>query len=219
MGTPKLKTALVFATGIFVIAIPLVLTTNRYYGTYTVFGTGDTIINTFHAHGGLNHGKRRWNVECLDGEAVIGIGDLVDDFQKIVNVWCKFLFPYKPFANGVYPYYPDCFVKNYTFQFYCYSPKYHDNSVDSFVTGFWDDESQFFVNRKIVDDINAYKCCRTPRGYYVDYASCYYMPTRDQYGEYYDATNVMLIYCASGYAMTGIAKKISPFSMDYHIEW
>ncbi|GAU92305.1 hypothetical protein RvY_04402-2 [Ramazzottius varieornatus] len=45
------------------------------------------------------------------------------------------------------------------------------------------------------------------------------MPTRDQYGEYYDATNVMLIYCASGYAMTGIAKKISPFSMDYHIEW
>ena len=39
MGIPTLKTAIYIATGIFVVLIPFVFTTNRYYGTYTVFGT------------------------------------------------------------------------------------------------------------------------------------------------------------------------------------
>ncbi|OQV26050.1 hypothetical protein BV898_00180 [Hypsibius exemplaris] len=206
-------------TSILCALIPLVWTTNRYYGTYIVYGTGDTIINTAQAHSGPEHGKRRWNVECLDGEAVIGIHDLQDDFQKLVNVWCKFMFPFKQYTNGLYPYYPDCFVRNYTFQFHCYSPKYHEVSVNSFITGFWDNDAQFFNFRRVVDDQNPYKCCKTPPNYYVDYQSCYYMPAKDQYGEYYDATTIILLYCASGYAMTGLAKKISPFSMDYHVEW
>ena len=53
------------------------------------------------------------------------------------------------------------------------------------LAGFWDNELQFFVARRGLDDTNIYKCCKTPAGYYLDYTSCYYMPTHDQYWEYY----------------------------------
>ncbi|XP_055348254.1 uncharacterized protein LOC129595315 [Paramacrobiotus metropolitanus] len=204
---------------VFLNCLPYVLPTNRYYGTYVTYGFGDTYINTNHAHRGPSHPHRKWNVECLDGEAVIGIGDLTDDFQKLVTVWCRFTFPYKPFLNGLYPYYPDCWALNFTFQWHCYSPKYHDASVNSFVTGFWDEEISFFVFRPFLDNAQPYKCCKTPQGYYIDYMSCYYMPTRDQYGEYYDSSMHMLVYCASGYVVTGLAKKMSVWTKDYHIEW
>lgn len=30
------------------------------------------MIYTFYAHGGPNAPNRKWNVECLDGEAIVG---------------------------------------------------------------------------------------------------------------------------------------------------
>ncbi|XP_055332873.1 uncharacterized protein LOC129584646 [Paramacrobiotus metropolitanus] len=193
--------------------------TNRYYGTYLSYGSGDTIIQTFHAHSGKEAPDRKWHVECLDGEAIVGIQDWVNDFQKIEAVWCKFMFPYKPPTNGMYPYYPICFLRNYTSQFFCFNPQHIQLSVNSFITGFWDNELQFLVFRKGLDDSQLYKCCRVPPGYYIDYTSCYYMPTHDQYWEYYDSLQHIIVYCASGYVMTGLSKKINPYDAEWHIEW
>ncbi|XP_055348222.1 uncharacterized protein LOC129595292 [Paramacrobiotus metropolitanus] len=187
--------------------ISVVVAVNRYYGTYTVYGSGDTIMTTFHAHGGPNHPHRKWHIECMDGEAVVGIGDINDDFQKFVYIWCKFMFPHKPPTNGLYPFYPNCYVQNFTYQYHCYNPKFHDATVHTFVTGFWDNDFQWWTFRDVVDYLQPYKCCKTPAGYYIDYSLCYYFPTHDIYGEYYDNVNQIMVTCATGYVMTGIGKK------------
>ncbi|OQV26052.1 hypothetical protein BV898_00182 [Hypsibius exemplaris] len=197
-----------------------------YYRTYTPHGSGDNIINTLQAHGGPGpeSANRKWNVECLDGEAVIG-KDSFNDFTSLAQVWCKFMMPYKPPSNGIYPFYPNCFTKNFTTQFFCYTPRFHEASVDTFITGFYDNEFAFNVYREYVDDSAPYKCCKAPTGYYVDYSSCYYSLTHDQYWEYYDSpiqftSGYFIVYCASGYIMTGLAKKAHPMvTNEYHIEW
>lgn len=56
-------------------------------------------------------------------------------------------------------------------------------------------------------------------GYYIDYVSCYYMPTHDVYWEYYDSQNHFITLCATGYIATGIAKKISPWTGWYNVDW
>lgn len=63
-----------------------------------------------------------------------------------------------------------------------------------------------------------YKCCKAPTGYYIDYTSCLYKPTHDQYFEYYDGT-VFIVLCDTGYVMTGVAKKIHPLVKEYYLEW
>jgi len=199
--------------------ITIVYATNRYYGTYLSYGSGDTIIQTFHAHSGPSGAERKWHVECLDGEAAVGIQDWVNDFQKIEVLWCKFIFPYKPPTNGLYPFYPNCHIRNYTQQFFCFSPVAFKSTANTFLTGLWDNELQFFVGRRGLDDTNIYKCCKTPPGYYIDYSSCYYIPTHDQYWEYYDSIQHIVTYCASGYVVTGISKKFNPFDLEWHIEW
>ncbi|GAU96819.1 hypothetical protein RvY_08204 [Ramazzottius varieornatus] len=55
-------------------------------------------------------------------------------------------------------------------------------------------------------------------GYYVDYVSCYYVPTHDPYFEYYDSLNQLIVYCAQGYVMTGISKKISRFTGEWFFD-
>lgn len=127
---------------------------------------------------------------------------LVFCFLNIFWVLCLSLTLYLPLLCTVHRL-TRCWVLNYTYQWHCYSPKYHDISVNSFVTGkpslprcarvaipytlsfpgFWDNEASFFVMRKVVDDQQSYKCCKTPQNYYIDYMSCYFMPTRDQYGK------------------------------------
>ncbi|OQV14932.1 hypothetical protein BV898_10833 [Hypsibius exemplaris] len=204
---------------ISIVFITVVYATNRYYGTYLSYGSGDTIIQTFHAHSGPSGSERKWHVECLDGEAVAGIQDWVNDYQKIEVLWCKFMFPYKPPTNGLYPFYPNCHIRNYTAQFFCFSPGAFSLTVNTFITGIWDNELQFFVGRRGLDDSNIYKCCKAPSGYYLDYTSCYYMPTHDQYWEYYDSIQHIITYCASGYVMTGLSKKFNPFDLEWHIDW
>lgn len=34
---------------------------------------GDTYITTYQNHGGSKSGNRRWIIECLDGEAAVGL--------------------------------------------------------------------------------------------------------------------------------------------------
>ncbi|GAU92072.1 hypothetical protein RvY_04206-2 [Ramazzottius varieornatus] len=45
------------------------------------------------------------------------------------------------------------------------------------------------------------------------------MSTHDQYWEYYDSVQHIITYCASGYVMAGIAKKIDPYDLEWHVEW
>ncbi|XP_055339169.1 uncharacterized protein LOC129588807 isoform X2 [Paramacrobiotus metropolitanus] len=177
------------------------------------------MIQTFRAHSGKVHPERKWHVECLDGEAIVGIQDFVSDFKILSAVWCKFMFPFKPPTTGMYPFYPICFLRNYTVQFFCFNPQHMHLSVNSFITGFWDDDAQFLVSRAGQDGTQLYKCCKVPPGYYIDYQSCYYMPTHDQYWEYYDAQNNIIVYCATGYILTGLSKKINPYDKEFHIEW
>ncbi|GAU92096.1 hypothetical protein RvY_04225-2 [Ramazzottius varieornatus] len=172
---------------IHVINLSTVSPTNRYYGTYLSYGSGDTIIQTLHANSGPAGAGRKWHVECLDGEAAVGI---------------------------------HCHIRNYTQQFFCFSPVNVLATINTFITGsLWDNDLQFFVSRRGLDDTNIYKCCRAPTGYYIDYTSCYYMPTHDQYWEYYDSVQHIITYCASGYVMAGIAKKSNQYDLEWHVEW
>ncbi|GAU95741.1 hypothetical protein RvY_07309-2 [Ramazzottius varieornatus] len=120
------------------------------------------------------------------------------------------MFPQKPPTGGVYPYYPSCHVRNYTNQWFCYDKSQHEKTSNTFVTAFWDNEENWLTTIPFADDLQNYKCCKTPAGYYIDYVSCYYMPTRDQYWEYYDALQFLTVFCTTGYIMTGIAKKPNP---------
>ncbi|XP_055334046.1 uncharacterized protein LOC129585407 [Paramacrobiotus metropolitanus] len=191
----------------------------RYYGTYLQYGTGDTFIDTVHTNGGPKDVLRKWNVECLDGEGVIGIRDNNDDFKRLTVIWCRFLFPYKPQLNGLYPYYSGCIMRNLTTEAFCFSPKNATNTVNTFITGFWDNDAAFVIFRSKGEDApNTYKCCRTPPGYYIDYTTCLYKPTHDQFWEYYDAQQ-FLVFCDSGYVLTGLARRKNPYDDDYHLEW
>ena len=71
----------------------------------------------------------------MDGEALIGIQDWNNDFERIETIACKFMFPNKPPTMGVYPYYPFCNVRNYTAQLFCFDPQNFTRTVDTFMTG------------------------------------------------------------------------------------
>ncbi|GAV04532.1 hypothetical protein RvY_14800 [Ramazzottius varieornatus] len=106
-----------------------------------------------------------------------------------------------------------------TDQWYCYNPRNASVTVNTFITGF-SSKIYFFVFRiPGPDTVQPYKCCKTPPGYYIDYVSCYYMPTRDLDFEYYDSTFHFIVFCATGYVMTGILKKVNPYSKEVHMEW
>ncbi|XP_055349906.1 uncharacterized protein LOC129596602 [Paramacrobiotus metropolitanus] len=192
--------------------------TVRYYGAYQNFGTGDTVIAVLQSHGGPNDWRSRWHIECMDGEAMWGIHDLTDDFQRLWFIWCKFMFPYKPPSNGLYPYYPSCHTRNITMEFFCYDPRDNVATLNSFVTGWWDNEYQFRVDRVKDDRTSTLKCCKTPTGYYIDYTSCLYKSTHDQFYEYYDGL-YFVVLCDTGYVMTGTAVKIHPTVGEYYIDW
>lgn len=87
-----------------------------------------------------------------------------------------------------------------------------------FFPGWSDTDFQYRLDRIRDDQTTLYKCCRTPSGYYIDYTSCYYRPTRDQYWEYYDAA-IFVVYCETAYVMTGVARKVNPYDNEYHLEW
>ena len=77
----------------------------------------------------------------------------------------------------------------------------------------------WWIFRVPQDNNTPYKCCKTPPGYYIDYISCYYVPTHDEYFEFYDSINQFIVYCAQGYVMTGISKKINPYTREWHMDW
>ena len=55
-------------------------------------------------------------------------------------------------------------------------------------------------------------------GNYIDYLSCYYVPTHDLYFEYYDG-NFFLVQCSTGYVITGAALKRNPVNQEQRIDW
>ncbi|OQV15137.1 hypothetical protein BV898_10650 [Hypsibius exemplaris] len=190
--------------------------TMRYYDTILSYGSGDTMIRNYQAHLGPLLPHFKWIVECLDGEAMVGIQDENEDFNRLIQTWCKFMFPLKPPTNGLYPYYPRCHTLNLTSDFHCYVPTNHAVTINTFVTAIRGSHPRWFENANV---IAPYKCCKAPLGYYIDYISCYYMPTHDVYFEYYDAINQIFVYCAQGYVMTGIAKKRNPYTAEFRYDW
>ncbi|GAU93985.1 hypothetical protein RvY_05834 [Ramazzottius varieornatus] len=149
-----------------------------------------------------------------------GLQDFIQNYERLEAVKCSFSFPNKPPAQGRYPYYPSCHVRNYTNQYHCFDPQNADRTLNSFITGLWDNDFQFLTYRVPNDEpTQLYKCCKTPAGYYIDYVSCYYMPTHDVYWEYYDSRNHFVTLCSTGYIATGIAKKISPWTGWYNVDW
>ncbi|GAU95129.1 hypothetical protein RvY_06804 [Ramazzottius varieornatus] len=200
--------------------------TIRYYSSYTSYGTGDTTIQLFHNAGGPLQPHQKWIAECFDGEAATGIQDQVADYKRITALWCRFTFVNKPASGGRYPYYPSCHVRNMTDFFFCFDPQRSALTVNTFMTAVWDSESMFFVNRLVRggpdaanDTIQPYKCCKTPPGYYIDYTSCYYVPTHDIYWEYYDSPSHNIVYCRNGFVITGWAKKVNPWNKEWHLDW
>ncbi|OWA51638.1 hypothetical protein BV898_16114 [Hypsibius exemplaris] len=207
--------------------VPAVFATYRYYTNTNAFGSGDTILSAYHGHGGTRSPNRKWNIECMDGEAMVGIHDWIDDFEKLQTIWCKFMFPYKPPSQGVYPYYPTCHYRDFGIlvnQMFCFDAKNASLTINTFITALWDDEFQFWVYRPgsgpiVGDDRQPFKCCKTPNGYYIDYVSCYYMPTHDVNWEYYDNPSHVIVACTTGFLMTGISKRLNPWTAELHIEW
>ncbi|XP_055330626.1 uncharacterized protein LOC129582998 isoform X1 [Paramacrobiotus metropolitanus] len=199
--------------------------TYRYYNEHLAYATGDTILSLWHNHGGPRVPHRKWNMECLDGEAMTGVQDFTDDFERLTAAWCKFMFPYKPPSHGVYPYYPNCVVRNFTNEYFCFHTNDASRSINTFVTALWDNEFNFYVHRPggfgltTGDDLQPYKCCKTPKGYYIDYLSCHYIDSHDPYREFYDSLSNFIMLCPTGYVMTGISKKLTPFEQEYHVEW
>ncbi|XP_055333055.1 uncharacterized protein LOC129584767 isoform X2 [Paramacrobiotus metropolitanus] len=197
----------------------------RYLGSIMAYGSGDTMLYVARNHGGPNTAKHKWNMECLDGEGMVGVHDWQDDFERIQMAQCKFLFPYKPPSHGLYPYFSSCVVRNYTGQFFCFDPQNASLTMNTFVTGLWDDDYTWFTYRSAAlgsaaDNYQPYKCCKVPNGYYIDYVSCYYVPTHDQFREFYDAvTHQIQILCGTGYVMTGLSKKLNPVTQLYNLVW
>ncbi|XP_055332641.1 uncharacterized protein LOC129584492 [Paramacrobiotus metropolitanus] len=221
-STSTMLRALLFEAlkvGLLCKPLPVVIGNYRYLGSYYVYGSGDTYITTYQNHGGPKTGTHKWVVECLDGEAAVGIQDYAMDFERVEALQCKFMFPFKPPSKGIYPYYPQCFVKDFRLNFFCYDPRNSTLTANTFITGIFDDELNFFTWRAVADDNQPYKCCKTPKGYYIDYVSCYFQSTHDQYGEFYDSTTYNLVNCATGYVMTGMKKKVNPLTKNYNMDW
>ncbi|XP_055332546.1 uncharacterized protein LOC129584413 [Paramacrobiotus metropolitanus] len=120
---------------------------------------------------------------------------------------------------GLYPYYPSCVVRNYTTQFFCFDRRNSTMSINTFMTAVWDDEYQWFTWRPGADDTVGMKCCKVPKGYFIDYVSCYYMSTHDEFGEYYDSLIQFMVYCSPGYVATGMSRKIDASKQNYIIDW
>ncbi|OQV13985.1 hypothetical protein BV898_11757 [Hypsibius exemplaris] len=193
--------------------------TNRYYQTYLSYGSGDTMIQIIHTQGGSLLPHNKWNVECLDGEAMVGINDSFDDYIRLQSAWCKFMFPLKPPTNGLYPYYPRCHVRNATDQYHCYVPTQHNVTSDTFITAMHTHHPFSWIHRIPQDNLVPFKCCKTPLGYYIDYVSCYYQPTHDPNFEYYDSPFQFIVYCAQGHVMTGLSKKVNPYTAEHRYDW
>ncbi|OQV12450.1 hypothetical protein BV898_13250 [Hypsibius exemplaris] len=200
---------------LLVTILPVSFATLRYYGTYITYGSGDTMINTYHAQGGPNWPRVKWNVECLDGEAMVGVLNWVDDFQGLNLVWCKFMFPLKEPSNGMYPYYSGCHARNLTNEPTCYDPQNHAATVNTFITGMWNQNWYWYL----FFTVQPYKCCKTPPGYYIDYVSCYYVSTHDVFFEYYDNLFHFIVYCAQGFVMTGTIRKTNQYSREPALDW
>ncbi|XP_055349012.1 uncharacterized protein LOC129595902 [Paramacrobiotus metropolitanus] len=129
------------------------------------------------------------------------------------------MFPFKPPTHGLYPYYSVCFARNLSKQNFCFDPREGRRMVNSFLTGLYDNDVTFGIQRVGgPDDTTLYKCCRTPPGYYIDYLSCYYKMTHDQYYEYYNAP-FFLVFCDTGHVVTGMARKINPYVNEYNLDW
>ncbi|OQV14928.1 hypothetical protein BV898_10829 [Hypsibius exemplaris] len=207
--------------------LPTIFATLRYDGMYLPYGSGDTIVSLFHAHGGSRSHGRKWMAECLDGEAMTGIQDGVDDFERLTFMSCRFMFPHKPASQGVYPFYPRCHVRDFKTQFFCFDAQNASATLNTFMTGLWDSDFNFFVHRSLLpsvdpftgDSLQPYKCCQTPNGYYIDYVSCYYRSTHDVFFEYFDSTFHILVQCGTGFVMTGISKKQNPYTKEVHVDW
>jgi hypothetical protein len=84
-------------------------------------------------------------------------------------------------------------------------------------SAFWDSDFVWWTWSP-TDVVQPYKCCRTPKGYYIDYVSCYYIPTHDLYWEYYDG-NYFITQCATGYVMAGVGAKVNPINREKRIDW
>lgn len=83
----------------------------------------------------------------------------------------------------------------------------------------WSNNLFWYIFVPGLTDQQLYKCCEPPAGYYIDYLSCYFQPTHDQFFEYYDTGIFFIVYCAQGFVMTGISKKINPYLQLYALEW
>ena len=95
-----------------------------------------------------------------------------------------------------------CHVRNMSDQYFCFDPQNAARTINTVMTAVWDNEAVWQLFRQTpggpdrgTDLLQLYKCCKTPPGYYVDYLTCYYLPTHDAYFEYYDSTFHNMIYC------------------------
>ncbi|XP_055344925.1 uncharacterized protein LOC129592815 isoform X2 [Paramacrobiotus metropolitanus] len=184
-----------------------------YYDSVTCYGTGDCIITL--TSGGHSDNQHKWNTECHDGEALVGILDAGSDYQGFGQVWCRFMFPKKAPAFGVYPYYPWCNVRDITVhEHYCYDRKYPSDTYDTFVTALT--SSQFYPGGVSVS--NSFKCCRLPDGYHLDYRRCEYKYTHDKFGEHYDGS-FWIVQCDRYYLLTGLGQAINPWTNAQHYVW
>ncbi|XP_055342608.1 uncharacterized protein LOC129591103 [Paramacrobiotus metropolitanus] len=188
---------------------------NELYAYYTrtlCFGSGDCIITAGYRGGGFDDEYHRWLIECDDGEAVIGIYDTYMQFMAMSQVWCFFSFPLKPPGKGIYPYYSTCNVRNFTLnEFYCYDKMFPEDTVDTFVTGYWAATSADPIQPTLQ------KCCKTPKGYRIDYSRCQWKYTHDKNGEHYDG--YWVVKCDTNYVVTGTGQALNPWDNVKHFTW
>lgn len=203
--------ASIFVVAVIAVSFPILVTS--YYSNFICFGTGDCILNTGHQEGGMRDASHKWNVECHDGEAIIGVEDVDDNFETIRDVWCKFSFPHKKPSGGYYPYYPHCHVRNFTEEQYtCFDPENPEETIHTFMSGLW---THTFASDDFIPE--TMKCCRTPPGYYIEYEKCYYKFTHDKYGEHYDG--YWLVKCDTNFIATGLGQSINPWDVGLHFVW